>query len=202
MKPFAFALILLLACVSLSRAAYVCPRVVNSETDGLPGFSTVELSIHVAPEEILRGFDATISGPLHQVQAAGMPTPFGNLNAFIPDDFHKDSQFLFLGNEDGLLSIGVEENGNLLKGAISGLANLDQPLPNLAPIARLVIAQSGPFDPIGHDIHLDIAVDVGLPEPLRATGTLFELAARCIPEPTTLMLTQLGLVLVAGFRRR
>ena len=202
MKNFVCTLIFFLAIITATHAAYVCPRVVDDDTDGLLGFATIEIFVQTSPGESFRGIDVSITGPMNQVQAAGNPTPFGNFNAFIPDDFHKDSQFLFLGNEPGLLSIDVSEDGNSLKGAISGLANLDPPLTNPVPIARLVInLPTDPLNPLpfGHDIHLDIAVDIGLPEPHRVNAFLHEL---CFPEPTTLMLTSLGLVLLCGFRRR
>ena len=172
----------------------------NEHTEGLPGYYSVTLSLFTKPGEAFRGVDAKFTGPMNQLLAAGMDTPFGNFNAFI--DEHQDSQFLFDGNELGFLAIGANESSNHLKAAISGLALLDPPLPNPTRFARLVLP--GVSDPygninIGLDLHMNLAFDIGLPEPLRIEGILGEL---CIPEPTTLMLTNFGLVLLCGFRRR
>ena len=189
---FAIALLSTLALASTANAAVI--SAVESPTDGLPGFMTAIVSVETEAGESFRGVDATFTGDLNQVQAAGMDTPLGNLNAFIAADVLKDSQFLFTGTENGFLSIGVAETASLLKGAISGLANLDTALPNPAPFARLVYAEGS-----APNIQVDLAVDGGGVDPVVYNGTLQGLL---VPEPTSMLLFAMGLVGLAGGRRR
>ncbi len=190
---YVFALVASLVLASNANAGSIVAEV--SDTVGLPGFSTVILSVQSDDGDSFRGIDATFTGALNQVQAAGFDTPFGNFNAFIPASAHQDSQFLFLGTETGLLSIGVAETANSLGGAISGLANLDTPLANPAPFVRLVVPTGSS---IGSDIQVEISGDLGQPEPFSYAGTLDGLI---VPEPTSLALLGLGLIGFVARRR-
>jgi len=168
-----------------------------TDTVGLPGFQTVTLSIQTGPGESFRGFDATFTGPLGQVNPIGMDTPFNDLNGFFgATDVSQDSQFLF--NSGDVLSIGVSEDASFLTGAISGLALLDPPLSNPAAFVQLVIADGAT---LGSDIQVELAFDIGLPQPLSFQGSLDTIIGE-IPEPSTMMLAGLGLIGFVSRRRR
>lgn len=113
-------------------------QIVDVPTPGLPGHCTYLLSYLREPGEEFRGFEATFSGDIHQVN------PFGILSTVFTDNNStlsalgtsvlQDSQFLFRSGD--VFSISTAESDTVLKGAISGLSRLD--LPNPTPFAQVV----------------------------------------------------------------
>jgi hypothetical protein len=162
MKIQAIALVALIAVAAPASAAQI---VVNQiATPNLPGYRTYTLSMLTEGSEIFRGVDATFTGAMNQVNPAGQPTIFGNLNGFFPTfgfDPKQDSQFFF--DSSSLLQIGAAESDSLLKAAISGLA--DNGLSNPAPFAQIVTQD-------GAGVSANLAFDLGGPQPVTFTGDL------------------------------
>lgn len=191
MKTLPIALpLMLMANVSWSAFLSIEPM----PTVDMPGFTTYTFSIETQPGEILRGVDATVRGPLNQVNPLSTTTIFNDSNgffSFVGADVSQDSQFLFTSSE--VLFIGAEESDTLLKAAISNLASLG--LPNRAPFVQIVTDMPDCID-------YEFAFDLGGNEPVVFQGgSLFLTPDECVPEPTAALLATLMLVMYSAQRR-
>lgn len=88
-------------------------------TPSLPGFTTTVITLIPPAGESITGVDASFSGELNQVNPAGTPTVFQDINflfGFVGADPLDDSQFLF--EPSDLLTFGAfnEESDSSLTG--------------------------------------------------------------------------------------
>ena len=193
---------LIVSLLLAANANAVSILIESTSTVGVLHSQTVTLSVLTEPGESFRGFDATFTGPLGQVNPLGFDTFFNDFNPFFfPNDVSQDSQFLF--NSTDVLSIGMAEGPNLLTGAVSGLAALS--LPNPAPFVQLVLNEHSEFGPLGCDILFDVRIDNGIGQGESFQGRLGEFMHLggydvCVPEPYSLALV--GVVLVGGVSLR
>lgn len=175
---------------SLSHGGQITVEAID--TPGLPGFQTHTLSYQADAGESFRGFNATFTGTINQVNPFGiLATIFQDNNGLfsnpaVDKPVEQDSQFLFQSTE--VLSIGAEEGAGILKAAISGLVALDPPLTN--PTAFAQIVTNCPVD-----VHLRLEVDNG------AGGESFFGVLgyhNCIPEPVSGVMVELALATLIG----
>jgi hypothetical protein len=127
MKRIATVCLLILPCSSAAHAA-VTTSVSSSPTVNLPGFVTDTITATVAPGEKIIGFDFVsafgkgygITGPMNQVNPAGVSTVFADHNAIFPlfsMDETWDSQFIVQSWKG--ITVQPSESANSLKAAFS-----------------------------------------------------------------------------------
>jgi hypothetical protein len=185
-----YLLVAALFAVTASVASAAQLKVDVTDTVGNAALKTYKFSILTEGGETFRGVDASFTGAMNQVNPVGQASIFQDANAFfgfVGADVSQDSQFTFASSS--LLQIGGAENANLLKAAISGLA--DNGLANPALFAQ--IAAGNPAN-----VNVSLAFDLGGAQPVSFSGTI---ASFLIPEPTTCVLAGLALVGAATRRR-
>lgn len=162
----------------------------SEPTPGLEGFETITFSFEAEEGEAFRGFDASFTGTINQLNPFGLETIFNNNNGAVigsGGQAEQDSQFLFGSSE--VLSIGATESGAELSGAISGLAALG--LDNPAAFAQIVTNA-----PVGVAVAVEFDNGAG---GVAFGGTAADYLGETIPEPSTCILAGLALV---GFAAR
>lgn len=176
---------LFVASASVANAGALTAEAVD--TPDLPGFQTITFSYEAAEGESFRGFDASFTGTINQVNPFGvLATIFTDNNVAFPAPAvpAQDSQFLFASGD--VLQIGAEEGAGILKGAISGLNQLG--LDNPAAFAQIVT-----------DSPVDVAVAIEFDNGAGGESFGGSVQDYLVPEPSTCLLAGLALV---GFAAR
>lgn len=162
--------------------------VMHEPTITEPGTLSV-FAVAIEPGESFRGVDAdfrAVEGRFNQ-ELGDFDTPFADFNAFM-GDVSLDTQFTFRAGD--ILSIGVMESSENLKGAISGIARLGI-TDTVIPFAQISTPRVAEFT-------YDLAFDVGVgPDPVKFSGRIF-----LVPEPISELLAAVAALGCACVRRR
>jgi hypothetical protein len=146
-----FLAVLTVLTVAAASQAAVTINATSVDTPGLSGFRTWTLT--AASDDPVTAIDFVgdgnndpasgrgFFGPLNQLMAAGMPTPWQDFNAFLPqpDGPMQDTQFMVVSGQVVVPAGLAEENGNLLQGAWAWSVSPG----NSVPFAQLVIPSEG-----------------------------------------------------------